>query len=33
LFLIVKNNLSDLETFVKEIKSFIEKYRERQGIS
>jgi uncharacterized protein YutE (UPF0331/DUF86 family) len=32
LFLIVKNNLSDMETFVKEIKLFIEKYREHQGI-
>jgi len=32
LFLIVKNNLSDMETFVKEIKLFVEKYREHQGI-
>ena len=32
LFLIVKNNLSDMETFVKEIKLFIEKYREHRGI-
>ncbi|MGB9716810.1 MAG: type VII toxin-antitoxin system HepT family RNase toxin [Thermodesulfovibrionales bacterium] len=27
LFLIIKNNLSDIEEFVKEIKAFIEKYR------
>ena len=32
LFSIIKNNLSDMETFVKEIKLFIEKYREHQGI-
>ena len=28
LYLIVKNNLSDIENFVKEIKAFIEKYRQ-----
>ena len=32
LFLIVKNNLSDMENFVKEIKLFIEKYREQRQI-
>lgn len=32
LFLIVKNNLSDMENFVKEIKTFIEKYREQRQI-
>jgi uncharacterized protein YutE (UPF0331/DUF86 family) len=32
LFSIVKNNLSDIEDFVKEIKLFIEKYREHQSI-
>ena len=30
LYLIVKNNLSDIENFVKEIKTFIEKYREQE---
>lgn len=30
LFLIVKNNLSDMEGFVKEIKVFIETYREQK---
>jgi uncharacterized protein YutE (UPF0331/DUF86 family) len=30
LYLIVKNNLSDIESFVKEIKTFIEKYREHE---
>ncbi len=30
LYLIVKNNLSDIESFVKEIKTFIEKYREQE---
>jgi uncharacterized protein YutE (UPF0331/DUF86 family) len=30
LFLIVKNNLSDMENFVREIKTFIEKYREQR---
>jgi len=29
LFLIVKNNVSDIEDFVKEIKVFIEKYQEQ----
>jgi len=29
LFFITKNNLPDMEGFVKEIKAFIEKYRER----
>ncbi|GAG51554.1 unnamed protein product, partial [marine sediment metagenome] len=29
LYLILKNNLSDMENFVKEIKTFIEKYRKR----
>jgi len=29
LFLILKNNLSDIEDFVREIKAFIEKYREQ----
>ncbi len=29
LFLIVKNNLSDIEDFVKQIKVFIEKYKEK----
>jgi len=29
LFSIVKNNLSDIEDFVKEIKAFIEKYKEQ----
>jgi uncharacterized protein YutE (UPF0331/DUF86 family) len=32
LFLIVKNNLSDMENFVKEIKTFIEKYRAQRQI-
>jgi uncharacterized protein YutE (UPF0331/DUF86 family) len=32
LFLIVKNNLSDMENFVKEIKTFIEKYREQRQV-
>ena len=32
LFLIVKNNLSYMENFVKEIKTFIEKYREQRQI-
>jgi len=32
LFLIVNNNVSDMENFVKEIKTFIEKYREQQQI-
>src|SRR4030042_6559786 len=32
LFLIVKTNLLDMETFVKEIKTFIEKYREQRQI-
>ena len=32
LFLIVNNNISDMEDFVKEIKTFIEKYREQQQI-
>lgn len=30
LHLIVKNNLSDIESFVKEMKTFIEKYREQE---
>jgi len=30
LYLIVKNNISDIENFVKEIKKFIEKYREHE---
>ena len=30
LYLIVKNNISDIENFVKEIKIFIEKYREHE---
>lgn len=30
LYLIVKNNISDIENFVKEIKKFIEKYREQK---
>ncbi len=30
LYLILKNNLSDMENYVKEIKSFIEKYREKK---
>jgi len=29
LYLIVENNLSDIENFVQEIKSFIEKYKEQ----
>jgi len=29
LFLIVKNNISDMEDFVKEIKAFIEKYKKQ----
>jgi uncharacterized protein YutE (UPF0331/DUF86 family) len=32
LFLIVRNNLSDMENFVKEIKTFIEEYREQRQI-
>ena len=32
LFLIVNNNISDIEDFVKEIKTFIEKYREQRQI-
>ncbi len=30
LYLILKNNLSDIENFVKEIKTFIEKYRQER---
>lgn len=30
LFIIVKNNISDMEDFVKDIKAFIEKYKEQQ---
>ena len=30
LFLIVNNNISDMEDFVKEIKTFIEKYKEQR---
>jgi uncharacterized protein YutE (UPF0331/DUF86 family) len=30
LYAIVKTNLSDLETFIKEIKSFLESYKEQQ---
>jgi uncharacterized protein YutE (UPF0331/DUF86 family) len=32
LFLILKNNLSDMEGFVKEMKDFIEKYRMQVGL-
>jgi uncharacterized protein YutE (UPF0331/DUF86 family) len=31
LFTILKNNLSDIEDFVKEIKNFLEKYRRHAG--
>jgi uncharacterized protein YutE (UPF0331/DUF86 family) len=31
LFSILKNNLSDMENFIKEIKAFIEKYRQQFG--
>ena len=30
LFSILKNNLSDMENFIKEIKAFIEKYRQQE---
>jgi uncharacterized protein YutE (UPF0331/DUF86 family) len=32
LFSIIKNNLSDIEEFVREIKAFIEKYRQQSGL-
>jgi len=31
LFSILKNNLTDMEEFVKEIKNFLEKYRKHAG--